>query len=522
MLNRKTAKLLVSTAFLLALFIPWMLMATGCNPQPQVKPRDEAPVIVPDKPNGKKVLFDNTHEQTAGSADWVIDGGFSDFAQALANRGYEVKELRKKEPITYDDLRPYDVFVIGESNNPYKQSEQNAMWRYVQNGGSILFISDHYNADRNKNRWDPSEAFNGYRRGAWNSPTKGMNPEEAASPPMQNVVSSDWLARHFGVRFRYNAIGDVTANQIVPPDQAFGITKGVQTFAMHAGSTVAILDPQKAKGIVYLPRTNAKWSHAVDQGVYNGGGIPEGPMVAIAKAGKGKAAFIGDSSPVEDDTPKYRNEETGAPKKTHDGFHEQDDAVLLVNLVNWLAKKESYTRLSEVPGLKLDQPTRLYEWEQPAKSTEPEKEPWAPPADGYKWWDPSTFKPGSYGASDSGKPSPPSGDVRYITEHPNPIPAGQTVTIRVSADGLQPGTTVEGYRLGLYLEGGKQVAKFRNADGSWPNAYGYSAPFQLKSDSKGHAEITLTAQIDPGAKGTAYIRVKQDGDTRLTEKLEIR
>ena len=35
------------------------------------------------------------------------------------------------------------------------------------------------------------------------------------------------------------------------------------------------------------------WSHAVDQGIYNGGGIAEGPYVAISKVGKGKAAFIG-------------------------------------------------------------------------------------------------------------------------------------------------------------------------------------------------------------------------------------
>ncbi len=39
---------------------------------------------------------------------------------------------------------------------PYKKSEQDAMLQYVKNGGSIFFIADHYNADRNKNRWDSS------------------------------------------------------------------------------------------------------------------------------------------------------------------------------------------------------------------------------------------------------------------------------------------------------------------------------------------------------------------------------
>lgn len=366
-------------------------------------PTDPAPEILHvGTANGKKVLFDNTHGQTAGAADWVIDGAFSDFGNALANEGYDVKELRKSTPIVLSDLSAYDVFVVGEANIPYKTSEQAAMLQYVQNGGSIFFIADHYNADRNKNRWDSSEVFNGYRRGAWANPALGMSTEESSSAAMSGVASSDWLATNFGVRFRYNAIGDVTANQIVAPSQAFNITAGVSTVAMHAGSTLAIIDPNKAKGIVYLPATTAKWSNAVDQGVYAGGGTAEGPYAAISKVGAGKAAFIGDSSPVEDATPKYKREETGGTKTTYAGFSEQNDATLLVNTVNWLSTKESYTSLSQVSGLTLDQATPLLAMENPQTSTEPQSEPWAAPAAGYKWYDPSTFKAGSYGYSTTG------------------------------------------------------------------------------------------------------------------------
>lgn len=101
---------------------------------------------------------------------------------------------------------------------------------------------------------------------------------------------------------------------------------------MHSGSTLAITNPDKAKGIVYLPdnlSNNQKWSHAVDQGIYNGGGIKEGPYVAISKIGKGKAAFIGDTSLVEDSSPKYQREDNGKSKKTYDGFEEQDNGTLL-------------------------------------------------------------------------------------------------------------------------------------------------------------------------------------------------
>ena len=40
------------------------------------------------------VLFDNSHAQTAGAADWVIDGAFSDYADSMKNKGYNVKRIR--------------------------------------------------------------------------------------------------------------------------------------------------------------------------------------------------------------------------------------------------------------------------------------------------------------------------------------------------------------------------------------------------------------------------------------------
>ncbi|WP_163855344.1 DNA-binding protein [Paenibacillus elgii] len=515
---RSFKTVLAKTALALSLLLPLPGWIGGAPKALAEGPTDPAPFINPTVVNenaGKKILFDNTHGQTAGAADWVIDGGFSDFANALANNGYYVKELRKTTPITLNDLSGYDVFVIGEANIPYKTSEQDAMSQYVRNGGSIFFVADHYNADRNKNRWDASEVMNGYRRGAWTDPAKGMSAEERASDAMQGVASSDWLATNFGVRFRYNALGDVTANQIVSPNQAFGITQGVSTVAMHAGSTLAIIDPLKAKGIVYLPQTNAAWPNAVDQGVYNGGGKAEGPYAAVAKVAAGKAAFIGDSSPVEDATPKYRREETGQAKTTYDGFKEQDDGKLLVNIVNWLSKKESYTQLNQVPNLQLDQPTALLPFEDPASSTEPKPEPWAAPAAGYKWWDRSTFKSGSYGTGSV------VGNPAYSFVKQEPLPNAQEFQIRVVVDNLAPGTTVSDLSLGIYVTGGTQVAKIRNADGSWPSGYGYSANFSLTANSQGKATKDLTVQIKSGTNGSANLRLKQAGNNLKTEAVTI-
>ena len=164
------------------------------------------------------------------------------------------------------------------------------MLNFVEKGGNIIFISDHYNADRNLNRFDSSEVMNGYRRGAYQDITKDLTNEEKHSKAMRNVKSSDWLSEHFGVRFRYNALGDLNTQNIVSSSDSFGITEGVHSVSMHAGSTLALQILQKQR-YYFLTRTfisKQRWSHAVDQGIYNGGGIAEGPYVAISKVGKGK------------------------------------------------------------------------------------------------------------------------------------------------------------------------------------------------------------------------------------------
>lgn len=137
------------------------------------------------------VLFDNSHAQTAGAADWVIDGAFSDYADSMRKQGYQVKELEGESNISDQSLHQAHVLVIPEANNPFKENEQKAIINFVKNGGSVIFISDHYNADRNLNRIDSSESMNGYRRGAYQNMTKDMNNEEKNSNVMHNVKSSD-------------------------------------------------------------------------------------------------------------------------------------------------------------------------------------------------------------------------------------------------------------------------------------------------------------------------------------------
>lgn len=516
-MKKKMAKLLISG----------LVVASICNPLLSMETVfaesvvDPAPSITPVNANGKKVLFDNTHAQTAGAADWVIDGGFSDYAQGLADEGYFVQELRKETPITYEDLVGYDSFIIPEANIPFKVEEQDAIEQYVNNGGSVFFIADHYNADRNKNRWDASEVFNGYRRGAYEDPSASMSADERNSEAMQNVQSRDWLVETFGVRFRYNAIGDINATEIVPSSDCFGITENVESVAMHAGSTIAILNPEVAKGIVYLPEgldNSDKWGSSVDQGVYEGGGIEEGAYVAIAKKGQGKAAFIGDSSAVEDATPKYKNEETGKSKKTYDGYKEQDDATLLLQLTEWLTEQENYTNFSET-DIPLDEATSSLDFEIPENSTEPQEEPWATPAANYKWYDSSSFAVGSYGY-DGEETNPPVEDEGYYLCVPDKIVAAQELPLTIRLTGMKPNSKIENLKVGAYITGGEQVGEFRELSSEWTGNYEYSDEFSVETDDNGNAVKNLVFKLKDGITAEFNLRIKQGSKNILTQTCE--
>lgn len=482
---------------------------------------ENAPYITPVNPNGKKVLFDNTHAQTAGAADWVIDGGFSDFAEGLAAEGYYVKELRKEGPITLEDLKEYDVFVIPEANIPYKSYEQDAIATYVAEGGSVFYIGDHYNADRNKNRIDAPEAFNGYRRGAFFDMTQGMSKEERESDAMKDVISRDWLSDTFGVRFRYNALDNIDSPMIM--DDAFGILGGVSDVSLHAGATLAITDNTKARGIVYVPNgldQRNKWKAAADQGVYNGGGIAEGPYVAIGKKEAGKSAFLGDSSLVEDSSPKYVNEETGQLKRTYDGYTDKDNARFLIQLMAWLSKKEDYKDFTS-QNISLSENTKLHDFEIPEKSVEPQVEPWAQPQKHYKWYDRSTFAPGSFGSTQTPKAVP---EVDFVYD--SPLVVGQVVKMRIVYKNYEPNTVLKDNTFGIYtskaqggLKQGEQVASTRIGQDAWKETRGYSNSYAVMTDENGYAEQEVSFKVDH--TGEFNIRLRQGKNNLLTKTLKI-
>ncbi|WP_096086101.1 DUF6359 domain-containing protein [Agaribacterium haliotis] len=383
-----------------------------------------APVKTPSATsnNGKIVLFDVSHGGVEGNADWVIDGAFSDFADALVNEGYRVEEYRgvdkngdgliqfvddynnpsasnsalNEAQINFQAISHADVLVLAESNRPFTLAEQTALEQFVAAGKGIYFIGDHYNADRNLNSWDSTEVFNGYNRSDLSQFNVGGVYGDLRHP---GAAGGGWLAQNFGIRFRFNAIDYIPgASLLVDAQQSEGITVGAGPVLMAGGATLAITDASRAKGLVYFAPGDSPsaWNHAVDSGLYLGGS-DEGPYVAIAKSGAGKAAFIGDSSPIEDASPKYRREDNGNTKRTYPGWTDAGNAAQLsINIVNWLATPESYTHFNSSahpPGFVTPQALFVEELSDPDNG-----QPWNTPSGGYQPWDKSTFAYGSYGA----------------------------------------------------------------------------------------------------------------------------
>jgi uncharacterized protein YdeI (BOF family) len=409
----------MNTKFKKMLWLPFVAMA-NTSMATDYQWNNPAPIKVPTDPNGKIVLFDASHGGTEGNADWVIDGGFSDFSDALVSEGYQVEEYRgvdlnndgniqylddlntpanaslNEAIITYEAISHADVLVLAETNRPFKISEYQALLEFVESGKGIYFIADHYNADRNLNTWDATEVFNGYNRSTLEKFNFGGEYGDLRNPG----DSQGWLANHFGVRFRFNALDYLAgASDITSAVNSEGITQDVEPILMAAGATLAITDANKAKGLVYFSQTDnaTKWNYAIDEGVYFGG-RDEGPYVAISKLGLGKAAFIGDSSPIEDATPKYKRQDSGSTKKTYPGWTDPGQgATLSINIVNWLATPESYSHFDNQQGHTAGQLTPIAK--APVEMDDPDNgNPWSNPSNGYNPWDTNSFAYGSFGA----------------------------------------------------------------------------------------------------------------------------
>ncbi|MDR3610481.1 MAG: hypothetical protein P4L27_07965, partial [Ignavibacteriaceae bacterium] len=248
-------------------------------------------------PQQKKFLFDNTHAETAGNADWVIDedsnvpgryptpaqstvtsstaesywtGALSSWGIALVKLGHSVETLTSGSTITYgtsnaQDLKNYDVFVIDEPNTLFSASEKVALINFVQNGGGLFMISDHNGSDRNNDGYDSPAIWNDL------------------------FTNNGIVSNPFGISIDLVDISQTSTN-VAAGDYLITGPAGTVTAMKWSDGATATLNTTANSSV-----TGVVWTTGTSHGNTN-------LMVARAKYGSGRVVIVCDSSPADDGT----------------------------------------------------------------------------------------------------------------------------------------------------------------------------------------------------------------------------
>ena len=276
----------------------------------------------------KKFLFDNRHAETAGNADWVMDansnvaprfptplqstitsttsesywtGAISAWGIALVKLGHTVETLPTTVSITYgnsanaQDLSNYTVFVVDEPNTLFTATEKTAILNFVQNGGSLMMISDHTISDRNNDGWD--------------------------SPMIWNDLMTNNTVQNnpFGFAIDYADFSTTTSNISTAVSPVLSGSQGAVTSIQFNNGTTATLNSTANATVQALV-----WKSGVTQNNSN-------VMCATSTFGTGRVFFLGDSSPVDDGTGSAGN-------ILYNGWGVYSHSKLLLNASLWCAK----------------------------------------------------------------------------------------------------------------------------------------------------------------------------------------
>ncbi|WP_219124432.1 hypothetical protein [Mucilaginibacter sp. 21P] len=282
---------------------------------------------------GKKFLFDASHLENAGSADWQIDadgtenvasytggttvelkaqryptpsytgitsstsetywtGGMSAWAVELVKKGELVETLPVGTAITYgnssnpQDLSNYDVYVVVEPNRLFSASEKTAIMNFVSNGGGLVMVADHTaatTAGTDANGYNPSDRDgDGYD-----------------SPRVWNdLMTNNGINNNnpFGFTVNYVDISEKPSSNVYTGTNANaakvlnGAAGTASKLAFYNGSTATLTPSNNANVQGLFWRTSST----------NGGNT--GVMALLSTYGSGRIFFIGDSSPSDDGT----------------------------------------------------------------------------------------------------------------------------------------------------------------------------------------------------------------------------
>ncbi len=273
-----------------------------------------------------RVLFDAGHAESAGKhADWIIDddtpipmpkdpksekdwsGGISSWAYELYKTGrYEVESTVK--PLTCgdfnnsQDLSGFRVLILCEPNRDLGASERKAIITFVNEGGGLFLVANHYNSDRNNDGIDSTGIFNHLEK------VTGIHFQTKGEP-------NAWVKG-----------GHCTANfPLIIEEEEYLIFKGpfglVKRVCLNGFGTLRILKDFNPTAKGYMWMSNASQTE-------------RNILLATAKLGSGRIVAFSDSSVVDDGTT------TTPGRRLYNGWLAEgaQNGRLTLNITEFLAK----------------------------------------------------------------------------------------------------------------------------------------------------------------------------------------
>jgi len=258
------------------------------NPTPDIADKTGVVIIQQDKYKGN-VLFDISHEEWFAAAPSIYEccnqyGSWSTFAEELQNAGFKV-DILDQDPITFDKLNNYDVFVFGGwAHQILTTNEINAIDQFVIDGGGLLLSFDEFT---------------------------------------ENVYNP--LSNKYGVEFMQNVgLDDPTDDE-----------PGGYAPVLHVASTHPIFENvafSQFYWVHYLKRVDPP-SKAVlfsdgDTIDQNGNPAAYKPMIAVAEVGDGKVVSVADAN-------LWNNWDWDGDGSAD--IYDRDNLQLGINIISWLS-----------------------------------------------------------------------------------------------------------------------------------------------------------------------------------------
>ncbi|MFM7232842.1 MAG: FlgD immunoglobulin-like domain containing protein [bacterium] len=297
----------------------------------------------------KRALFDNFHAETAGNADWTIDndqptplpaqsgigpatprtywtGAISSWGVDLVKRGYTV--TINNAAFTYGntanplDLANFDVLIVPEPNIRFTAAEKTAILAFVQAGGGLVAVGNHYISDRNNDGFDSGQIWNDL------DPTGLLGVRfQSVGEPNNNIVQTS------------------TNVSAAATDSVTSGPEGVVTaLAFHNGATMTLRPDVN-------PTVRGKvWMNGLAQTSLTG------VMAATSVYGNGRVFFLGDSSPIDDGSAQPGN------TNIFDGWAEASDSILVLNATRWVTRRAAPPADVTAPAVTLLAPNGGEDW----------------------------------------------------------------------------------------------------------------------------------------------------------------